>query len=254
MHASVVHAVTLLQRGRLADALALMDDFARWSREVDFAWGSILIEMTGFVSFLRGDWDRAREIYDEVKAKPIEGTMAGVESAYGAAFLTYIGDPGAAEALQAIEPRAAVAGQHNQLGAWATAVALVEARAVRGEREACAAFYDVMVQLEDAGTRLAWNRGLVSTLAGIAAAAGARWSKAEAHFEASEVLIERYGLDLAAAELLRWRGQLALWRDADGDRATAQDLLTRAAEAYRALGMPRHVALAEGMSIGAGRN
>jgi tetratricopeptide (TPR) repeat protein len=243
MHGELVHAVTLLQRGRLADAREIMDRLAQWSREVNFAWGTIIIEMTGFVAFLQGDWERAREIYAEANTTPIKGTMAGVEPAYQAAFLAYADDPGAEAALKAIEPRAAIAGQRNQLGAWGTSAALLEARAVRGEREACAAYYDVMVQLEAAGTHLAWNRGLVSTLAGVTAAAGGQWSKAEAHFKTSEEFIERYDLDLAAAELLRWRAQAQLWQNESDERNQAEALLERAAEAYRTLGMPRHVAL-----------
>ena len=249
MHAMVIRGSLQAMRGHLDEGFALVDNRARWAREVNFAWKNIMIEMSANVEFMRGNWDQARSMYTEIMAEPIVSTMSGVEAAAQALFFAYADDPGLDEAIEAIKPRAAVAGRKNQIGAWFTAIALLEIYAMRGQREACAALYDIPVQLEAVGTRSVWLKGLSTTFAGIAAAAGGHWDLAEQHFNTSEATANALGLALPAAELLRWQAQMLLWRDAGSDRVHARELLAQAAAAYRQLGMRRHVQLVESLAV-----
>ena len=52
---------------------------------------------------------------------------------------------------------------------------------------------------------------------------------------------------LDTADLLRWRAQARLWRNAAGDRAEARAFAEAAREAYAAIGMKRHVEVAEAL-------
>jgi hypothetical protein len=92
-----------------------------------------------------------------------------------------------------------------------------------------------------------WDLGLAEKHAAIAAAAGGQWDLAEQHFNAAGARAEAIGDRVDAAELLRWRAQARLWRDAPGDRAEAATLAGAARDAYSAIGMLRHVGLAEAL-------
>ncbi len=81
---------------------------------------------------------------------------------------------------------------------------------------------------------------------------GGQWDLAERHFDASTARAEAIGDRLDGAELLRWRAQARLWRDAPGDRAEAAALAGAACEAYAAIGMQRHVGLAKALSRACG--
>ena len=83
--------------------------------------------------------------------------------------------------------------------------------------------------------------------AAIAAAAGKQWDLAEGHFDAATARAEAIGDRLDGAELLRWRAQARLWRDAPGDRSEAAALAQAARDAYAAIGMTRHVGIAEAL-------
>ena len=93
------------------------------------------------------------------------------------------------------------------------------------------------------------NLGLSERHAGIAAAAGGDWTAAERHFEAATRRAESLQYALELAELPRWRAQMLLWRGQRDDRQRAAELLRAAREAYAALAMPRHVAIADAMRV-----
>jgi hypothetical protein len=124
---------------------------------------------------------------------------------------------------------------------------MLQAAAILGLRERCAALYDCAVQLDRAGTHIVWDLGLAEKHAAIAAAAGGHWERAERHFDAATARAESIGDRLDAAELLRWQAQARLWRDGPGDRAEATALAGAAQEAYAAIGMQRHIGLAEAL-------
>ena len=247
MHAQMALGLVQCYRGEFEAGGARLSLVADWSRDVDFAWKGPVLGVQAMACFWAGDWQRAREIADESMVRPIEGTMAGMEASVRLLLLAYAGDPEAGAAMDDLQPRVCVAGQENQIGAWHAGIATLEAAALLGERARCAALYDCAVQLERAGTHVVWAIGLTERHAAIAAAAGGQWDRAERHFDAATRRAEAIGDRVDGAELLRWRAQARLWRDGPGDRAEAARLAAAARDASAALGMDRHVGMAEAL-------
>jgi len=245
MHAQLALGMVRCYRGDFEAGCARISHVADWSRSTDFAWRSPILAMEAMAWFWAGDWERAREIADESIAQPIEGTMAGMEAAARLLLLAQTGDPEAPGRMKELQPRVCVAGQENQLGAWHAGMAMLQAAALMGMRERCAALYECAVQLDRAGTHIVWDLGLAEKHAAIAAAAGGQWDVAERHFDSAARRAEAIGDRLDEAELLRWRAQARLWRDGYGDRAEAATLARAAHDAYAAIGMKRHMGLAE---------
>jgi tetratricopeptide (TPR) repeat protein len=249
MHARVMHGLVLCYRGRLEEGRALLSERADWCRRTGFAWSGIIIEMLGMAEFWRGDWDSARRIAEEINEAPIIGTMEGIEPAFRMLLLAYTGDAEAQVLMERLRPRLAVVGRKNQIGAWLVSICMLEAAAVLGQREACAELYPLAVQLDEDGTHIAWNKGLSERHAAVAAAAGGQWERAETHFAGAEAKAAAAGNRLEQAEILRWRAQMLLWRNAPNDIVQALEQLALAARAYCELGMQRHVGLAEQMTL-----
>jgi len=245
MHAQLGLAMLQSYRGELEDACARAAHVADWSREIDFAWKAPVLATEAMHQFWAGDWERAREIADESSAYPIEGTMAGMETATLMLVLANAGDPSARSRMDELQPRVCRAGQENQIGAWYAGMAMLQTAATLGLRDRCAALYDCTVQLDAVGTHIVWDLGLVEKHSAIAAAAGAHWDRAERHFDAATARAESIGDRLDLAELLRWRAQARLWRGGPGDRQRAETLAEAAREAYAALGMKQHIGMAE---------
>ena len=245
MHAQLAWGMVQCYRGDFEGGCARVTHVTDWARGVDFAWKGPVLGMEAMSYFYAGDWVRAREIADESITQPIEGTMAGMEAAVRLLLLAQTGDPEAPTRMDELQPRVCIAGQENQIGAWHAGMAMLQAAAILGLRERCAALYDCAVQLDRAGTHIVWDLGLAEKHAAIAAAAGGHWERAERHFDAATARAESIGDRLDAAELLRWQAQARLWRDGPGDRAEATALAGAAQEAYAAIGMQRHIGLAE---------
>ncbi len=247
MHAQLALGMVRCYRGDLEGGRALLTHVADWTRDVDFAWKGPVLSMEAVACFWAGDWGRAREIADEIMAEPIEGTMAGMEASVRLLLLAQAGDPEAGSLLEELTTRVCVAGQENQIGAWHAGMATLEAAALLDMRDRCAALYDCAVQLERAGTHIVWGLGMAEKHAAIAAAAGGQWDRAERHFDAATARAEAIGDRLDGAELLRWRAQARHWRGAPGDREQAMALAQSARDGYAAIGMKRHVELAEAL-------
>jgi uncharacterized protein HemY len=84
---------------------------------------------------------------------------------------------------------------------------------------------------------------LLERSAGMAAAAGGQWEAAEAHFRAALEQAEKMPHRPEQAHTRRFYAVMLLERDGPGDRAEAQGLISEAEGLYRAMGMPKHVAL-----------
>src|SRR5439155_15426140 len=71
-------------------------------------------------------------------------------------------------------------GRPNSLAAWLVLCAAVEALALRGDRSEAAKLYPLVLEAMKTGSLFrAFDMRLLETLAGIAAAAGGNWAKAE---------------------------------------------------------------------------
>jgi hypothetical protein len=245
MHAEISLAMVQSYRGEFEDACARIAHVADWAREIDFAWKAPVLALEAMLRFWAGDWERARKVAEEANANPIEGTMAGMEMAARMLLLAHAGDAQAQEMMDALRPRLCIAGQENQIGAWYAGMATLQAAAILGLRDRCAALYDCAVQLDAAGTHIVWDLGLTEKHAAIAAAAGGHWDRAERHFDAAKARAQSIGDRLDLSELLSWRARARLWRGGPGDRAEAAELALEARAAYLAIGMNWHAEMAK---------
>lgn len=138
------------------------------------------------------------------------------------------------------------AGELNRGGTWLLMLAMVEALAMLGERRRAFELYPLVQELLTTGTVLTFGAGLglVEKTAGIAAAAGERWSDAEAHFERARQHADDIPHRIDQADVPRWRAWMLLDRNGPGDRDQARELLDHAHGIYDEIGMPIHVKIA----------
>jgi hypothetical protein len=119
-------------------------------------------------------------------------------------------------------------------------MASIEACALAGSLEDCAALYPCAAQLCEVGTRVVWPLGLAETFAGISAAAGGRWTEAETHFRAAVEQADGMDSPVLRADANRWRAQMHIWRGTAGDDRRAGAALDEAGGIYARLGMTGH--------------
>ena len=141
--------------------------------------------------------------------------------------------------------RLPIATQPNTIGAWTVLFGVVEGLAELGERDAAADLYPAVLDAIETGTLVDFDaRRLLQTVAGIAAAAGGDWDAAETHYQTALRQAHEIPFRSEQPEVRRWYAHMLLDRNAPGDRDTARVQLGEAVEMYRAIGMPRHLALA----------
>jgi tetratricopeptide (TPR) repeat protein len=117
----------------------------------------------------------------------------------------------------------------------------------RGRWEEAAKLYPLVVEAMVGGALLRWWFGPIETVAGMAAAAGRQWEKAEEHFRTTLRQAHELPHMIEQPEIRRWYARMLLDRDSPGDRDKARELLTEAVAMYREIGMPKHVEMAEAL-------
>jgi len=130
-------------------------------------------------------------------------------------------------------------------GTWEMLSAAVEGLAVLGEREKAAKLYPLVLDAVDTGAVVVWYSRLLHAVAGMAAAAGEDWEKAEEHYQTALRQAHEIPVVIAQPEVRRWYAHMLIDRDAPGDGEKARELLTEAVAMYRRIGMPKHVEMAE---------
>jgi hypothetical protein len=113
-----------------------------------------------------------------------------------------------------------------------------------GERSRAAALYPVCVELPKSGY-VADSSGLPDTSAGIAAAAGERWSLAEEHFERALRMADELPHVPEQADARYWYSWMLMARGHDADRAKSRELLEHAMPLYERAGRMRRYRLCE---------
>jgi hypothetical protein len=164
-------------------------------------------------------------------------------------FCAYAGQRERALAmLDAEDPPLAVPGRPNWWGRWFMVLAAVESLAVLGERDRAASYYDLVVDcIGRTGVICAGFEDcrLPQRTAGIAAMAGRSWDIAEDHFRTALRQAGELPHLPEQAHTRRFFAQMLLERGGSGDRAEGIGMAAEAADLYRQMGMPRHLAMAE---------
>ncbi len=137
-------------------------------------------------------------------------------------------------------------GQRSSYGAYTLLLGAIEALATLGEAERASELYPLARQALATGTVVSPDgRTLIETVCGIAAASGGQWPTAERHFETALRQADEIPFRSEQAEARRWYAAMLIERNRKGDRERAAELLDRAENGYRELGMPRHLTIAK---------
>jgi DNA-binding CsgD family transcriptional regulator/tetratricopeptide (TPR) repeat protein len=215
-----------------------------WSPD-SYAW-------LGLAAFWRGNWPAALDAFAEGMRREGPGMLAGASQAGAVLVLAYLGEQTRCRTMLSgplleLPPP----GRLRTLGQWTGLLMATEAFALLGDNEQAAARYDLVVEAMQAGNVLrGYDNRLLQAVAGLAAAAAARWDTAEDHFRRGLDLAETLPHRLDQADIRRLYARMLTDRGGAGDRALARRLLTQAAALYSEIGMPRHLHLAQTMLAG----
>jgi tRNA A-37 threonylcarbamoyl transferase component Bud32/tetratricopeptide (TPR) repeat protein len=207
----------------------------------------------GRAEFWRGNWNAALERLSHAVTLENPGKYSGPCSA--GLFLTksYAGhDDTLAFLRRSFGDLDGLSSDRNAGNCWALPL-VVEGLAVLGERA-------LLVKLHPRIRETARSEWVLSfagfqqfkKAAAIAAAAIGEYEEAEAFFFDAFDEAERLPIKLEQPEVRRWFAKMLIERDAPGDRARARTLLEEAIDGYRAIGMPRHLEMAERLVATAG--
>jgi tetratricopeptide (TPR) repeat protein len=227
------------------------EEFARGDLQLCRRIGTPVISdsysYVGLAHVWRGRFQEAVESFREAARLEPPGFLAGLE--WGYFFLGKAYGGGRQEALAMLgEKRGHLPrlGRANTWGAWTMLLAVVEGLAILGESREAGEIYPLVLAAIDTGAVVRWpTYGLLQTVAGMAAAAGGQWEKAEEHYRTALRQAHEIPVVVEQPEVRRWYARMLIDRDGLGDRAKAHELLTEAIAMYRQIGMPKHVEMAE---------
>jgi class 3 adenylate cyclase/tetratricopeptide (TPR) repeat protein len=234
------------------------------ARSIGFSLVSYFHMCLGLGHFWGGQWEEALQEFQE--AVKLEPAGFGVGAAPGCLFLfkAYAGDSdGALRILGEKRDNLPRPSQANTQGAWIMLETAVEGLAVLGERKEASELNSLVLEAIDGGALLRDSGiGLLQTVAGIAAAAGGQWEKAEEHYQIALRQAHELPHKLEQPEVRRWYARMLIDRARSvhpepvegrpskrsaADLEKARQLLTEAVAMYRQIGMPKHVEMAEAL-------
>ncbi len=196
----------------------------------------------GMAAFLQGDWEKAGKHFED--AERCEPVPVYGGTGFGAKFLlkAYRGDDDALSHYDRVKACLPVSGTPNSFASWRFLQWAVDGLSILGQHDRVHALYPLAVEFFATGSAIGtWGESLLEKTAGIAAAAGKDWTKAQEHFERALDQAHRIPFRTEQAEVRRWYGRML---QAKGDTEAARRMLERARAEYRGLGMTRHEALA----------
>lgn len=201
----------------------------------------------GLAKFLGGDWAEAETYLEAANSATMDSAMVGWAWSHLYEFHAYAGNEAtAARLLSEHASNLPVSGQANTTGSWTMALAAAEGQAVLGNFPDSASLLPVIEEcIETTGAVCNEYCGgrILARAAGISAAAGGDWEKAERYFTTARRQAERMPHLVEVAHTLRMHGAM-LWETAtSNEHARANTLLRQAEEIYGRLGMPQHQAM-----------
>jgi class 3 adenylate cyclase/tetratricopeptide (TPR) repeat protein len=243
---TVADFVPLALAGDLPQLARLADQALELCRSAGLPWLSAAHLYHAVGAFRSGRWDEAMDLCRQAVADEVAPSLAGNDWSFLFLFSAYAGRRD--EALDILrEQRTAIPkpGQIASIGSWTLMLVAVEGLAHLGATAEAAELYPLVLEAKLTGRVLRTHDArLLETVAGIAAAAGRKWSVAERHFDEALLVADALPHRLEQPEIRRFHARMLLDRDEPGDADRAQELLTEALEQYMRLGMPRHAQMA----------
>jgi predicted ATPase len=241
------------REGVMRGDLELVEQLARKQIDVcergDLPWLYAGYLYLAFVANWRGDAATAQQqLRRAVELEP-PGVFSGQALAHLALVLAEAGhDDEVASIYEQLQPRLPRPDETSTLGALNAALTMIEALYVCGRGSDAAA----LAPLAEACARrdvewMTFDARLIRTRAGIAAAAGERWTDAAAHYAKALTVARELGNRIEEADVQRVHAQMLLERGEAADREQAATFLRSALMAYRKLRMPRYVEAADAL-------
>jgi predicted ATPase len=241
------------REGVMGGDLELVERLARKQIDVcergDLPWLYTGYLYLGFVANWRGDAGAAEQhLRRAVELEP-PGVFSGQALAHLALVLAEAGHADEVATIHdQLAPRLPHPDETPTLGAVNAALTMIEALYVCGRRSDAAA----LAPLAEACSRrevewMTFDARLIRTRAGIAAAAGGRWTDAAAHYGRALTVAQELGDHVEEADVQRLHAEMLLERGEAADRDQAAMLLGSALMTYRKLRMPRYGEVADAL-------
>jgi tetratricopeptide (TPR) repeat protein len=131
------------------------------------------------------------------------------------------------------------------VGPVITLMGAAQAVAILGLTEHAAKLYDRVDTATDHWVHTWFDGALTHRIAGMIAALLERWDDAEEHFRTALRQVDELPNRLDAPRVHYWYARMLLDRGAPDDLPKARELLVKALEGYRRIGMPLHVGWTE---------
>jgi tetratricopeptide (TPR) repeat protein len=216
-----------------------------WGRDNDGHGLGILL--------LAGKDEPARQALDRLATGFVEGmNWSGQLEGYWLSGKAYLGDGDILEEYRRYRSRLPRPGRAMSGGSVAFLTHAIEALAVAGEKQEAGKLYPLIAEFVASDVGLfAFTSGLHERFAGIAAAAAGDWASAERHFQHSLKLVdEERPHRVDQAPLRYWYGRMLLDRRGSGDAERARELLARARELGKDMGLHGLIAWIDALDEG----
>ena len=226
-----------LSAGDLDAAERFAHESAELSRASNNRWGYFSMLLEGVITVERGRVEEGLARLDEALEWEPEMYFVkfGYWTRFLAAAQV---DPARAEALfSEARPALPRADAPSPLGTWGNLGHVVLGLGLLGRREDVAALEPLTEALVRSGIVVPTWTSLAPTIAGVAAGCAGRMDAAAAHFESAIALADRIPFRHAQPDARWWYADLLLSRSAAGDRERARALLTEAATIAGSIGM-----------------
>jgi tetratricopeptide (TPR) repeat protein len=204
--------------------------------------------MEGIISFWRGEWWKAHQQLSEAVQLATPGYAFGNHHGALCMVLAFQGSGADAWAvLEEVRDSLPRLGTVNTTGQWSLAVFAGEAAGVLEESGWARQLQPLVVEALATGTLISPGGSLIERAAGMASATAGLHEQAERHFE--EALHQAQELPhLMERPMVRhFYARYLLGRGGRGDLERALTFLEEATASYRSIGMPRHLAMVEGL-------
>ena len=241
----LIFAEMMMARGDLEGAERAARDAHEFAMAISAGWAYLDYLYLGVIAHYRGQFDEAvRWIRRGIEIEPLTYQRGQLS---GALFWTLAakGDPDAGAALVAARLYLPVPGRQLSMGACGCLAFVVEGLALLGRLEEAAALESHAERVVADGPLCVYSQHLFRTTAGIAAASGRNWTRAEEHHRIAIHQADSAPYRLAQPIARSWYADMLLSRDMPGDQERARELLSEALDLYDSMGMAWHARKAE---------
>lgn len=229
-----------MARGDIEGALRAVMEAHALAESISVGWGYLDYLTMGSVAFYRGQLDEALRNFR--RGHQIEPVSYQSGQFSGALFLALAakGDPEAADALAKASLDLPVVGRALSTGSCGCLALVLEGLVISGMLNEAAALEAQAEYVVANGPLCLYSQLLFRTSAGIASAAAGNWTRAEEHYRIAIQQADSAPYRPAQPLARHWYAEMLLGRGMAGDHERALELLRKALQMCKDIGMPWH--------------